>query len=317
MIVFIYFHRIRCVHFQYFTAFCDCAFHFIRQCCHIFLSSAVCNVYFFRTQTNRGTCYVHSHIAATNNDYFFPFEIRRIVFTNTTQHFHSRHNAIGIFIFDAQFFIGMGTNRQIHCIILLTQFVHSNIGTYIHAVFHLYTSGQNMIQVIIQTFSWQAIAWNAVANHTAQLVQTFIYSHLMTHQLQIICSSHTTWTATDYGNLFPCGWCCLRSCFWLCMVNCIAFQRTNINGIIHHIAATVVFTWMFADKCTGCREWIIFANQLYSIGITAFCHQCHITWNIHFCRAERYTWNRTAHITQTASFFNVCDKIITEFFYTF
>ena len=173
-----------------------------------------------------------------------------------------------------------------------------------------------MVQIFIQAFSRQSIAWNTVANHTAQLCQTFVHGYLMPHQLQIISRSHTAWAAAYNGNSFTGRRCICRCRNIFRMVYRVAFQRANIDGIVHHIAAAVVFTWVFTHKGTSCREWIVLANQLYRIAVTAFPYQRHITRNIYLRRTERYTWHALTQIAQASAFFDMGCKIIFKLFYT-
>ena len=56
------------------------------------------------------------------------------------------------------------------------------------------------------------------------------------------------------------------------VVHSVAFQRTDIDGIVYHITAAVGLTGVLTYKGTGSGEWIVFANQLYRVIITAISH---------------------------------------------
>ena len=100
------------------------------------------------------------------------------------------------------------------------------------------------------------------------------------------------------------------------VVHSVAFQRTDIDGIVYHITAAVGLTGVLTYKGTGSGEGIVLANQLYRVIITAVSYQCNITGNIHMGRTERDTGDALLQIAQTTVFRNMGDEIIAKIAHT-
>ena len=96
-----------------FRTLCDGSFHFLGKRCHIILSSTVGNSHLFRTQTDGGTGTVHGYITAADYNYGFVLEIRHVIVTDATKHFHCRHYTVGILALDTDLFIRMSNVDRI------------------------------------------------------------------------------------------------------------------------------------------------------------------------------------------------------------
>ena len=300
------------MHTHDFTAFTQCAFDFIRQCCHIHFSSAVNAGNAFRTQTFRTSGTVHGYIAAANDNHTFFSKVWQSTVTNAAQHLYRRHNATFVFPFDTNLFITLGTNGNINTVKSIFDLRQGHIFAHFHTCMYGNTCGKNCFQILIQSFSWQTIAWNAITEHTTQFFILFKYFYMMSHQCQIISRAQTAGTAAQNGNFLSCWFCTRRCRHNACMIHSIPFQRTNIDGIIHHISAAPCFTGMFTNHSTGRYKGIVFSNEPYRIRITFMGNQGNISGNIHICRTESHTGHRLVNIEQTAFVMNMFQIIIPE-----
>ena len=146
------FDLVRCFQAVKLCALCDGAFHFFRKRRHIGLSSAVGNSHLFRTQTNGGTGTVHGYVTAADYDYGLVLEVRHVIVTDAAQHFHCRHDTVGILSLDTDLFIRMGTDGNIDCIVFFVQLIIRNL-TFAVAdsgvQFHFHSGGQNSVNVLL------------------------------------------------------------------------------------------------------------------------------------------------------------------------
>ena len=69
---------------------------------------------------------------------------------------------------------------------------------------YLYACGKNGFNILIQPFSWETVAGNAVAEHAAQPALLFEYHRMMAHQLQIIGCGKTARPAACNGDALSC-----------------------------------------------------------------------------------------------------------------
>ena len=172
--------------------------------------------------------------------------------------------------------------------------------------------GKDGFQILIQSFSGQTIAGDAVTEHTAQFFMFFKYFYMVSHQCQIICRTQTTGATTQNSNFLSCWFCARRCRHYARIIHSIPFQRTNVDGIIYHISAAPCFTGMFTDHSTGCYKGIVLSNKTYRICITFMGNQGNIPGNIHICRTEGHTGHRLVNVKQTAFIMDMFQIIITE-----
>ena len=158
--------------------------NFLWQGCHILLTASIGNTYLPSSQTDSRTSTVHSHITATNNHYILALEIRHIIVTNALQQLYSGDNPLGILPFNADFLIVMSTNGNINCIVFIVEAFQSNFSLFLTnsgIQMHLYSGAKNYLQILIQTLTREAIIWNTIAQHTAQLLLLLKDNSMMAH----------------------------------------------------------------------------------------------------------------------------------------
>ena len=164
-----------------------------------------------------------------------------------------------------------------------------------------HTCGFYYFDFLIQACSGQPIVGDSIAEHASQGFSFFINYCLMPHSLQIIRSAQTTGSSADNGDPLSGRFCTGLWRHIAGMIDSIALDTADIDGIIQHVSPASRFTRMLTDIGTDGREGIILPYQSDSIGISSFLHQCDIAGNIHTGRTHGNTGNRLIQTGRTAS----------------
>ena len=164
----------------------------------------------------------------------------------------------------------------------------------------------------MQFFSGQAIAGNAVSEHTAQLFAGLENRGLVAHKGQVIGGGKAAGTAADNGDTLAGGGTALGRRHDSGMIHGIAFETTNIYSAFNHIAAAAGFAGMLADAAAGAGEWIILTDQPDRVGITARGHQGHIAGDIHTGGTLGHTGHRLIEIAGAAALGNMGNVVLPE-----
>ena len=303
------------------SALSNSAFDFLGQRCHVVLTTAVGDDNLFGTETDGAAGAVHSNVAAADNDNGFILKVRHFFLTDVAQHFYRTDNTVGILAFNTDFLVGVSTDGNINCVKFLTQLFKGDITLLVAdsgVEMYFYAGGQNSVQILLQTFTREAVGRNAVAQHAAELALFFKHNSMMAHQLQIVGCGHTAGAATDDGDTFVGSRLLFgqRNGVAGRIVNSHTLQTTDIDRSINHAAAAACFTGMLADKTAGSREGVILADELDSVGITACANQRNVAGDINLCRAQSYAGDRMMDVDRAFALLYVVNVIFAEAFQT-
>ena len=181
---------------------------------------------------------------------------------NTAQQADRTDNIFCILALNAKLFIIMRADGNINCIIAFLDILHRHISADGNIRNHVNACCQNMLDIALQNLLRQTIIRDTIAKHATQLGTLLINRNLMPHLRQIIRRRQPAGTTADNADGFACFLIQDFRRLCLCVIHRKAFQTADIDGIIHHRAATVCFTGMHADIRTGGREGVVLPNQL-------------------------------------------------------
>ncbi len=156
-------------------------FNFLVQGGHIIDPAAIHTGNALCAQTARRAGGVHRNIAAADNAHALSGEIGHVPIANAAQQMHGADHIFAVLALNAQLFVGVCANGNVHSIVLLLNAgnfdirTHRNIGVYFDA------GRKDMLNIAVQHVLGQAIIRNAVAQHTAQLGALLIHRYLMAH----------------------------------------------------------------------------------------------------------------------------------------
>ena len=230
---------------------------------------------------------------------------------------HGADHIFAVFALDAQLFIGMGTDGDIHGIVLLLDLgdldirAHRDIGMYLDA------GRKDMLDIPVQHILGQAVIGDAVAQHAAQLGPLLIHGYLVAHKGQIVGRRHAAGAAADHGHGFAGGRGLGARQLGFGIIHSIALEPADIHGIVHHAAAALAFARVLAHIGACRRERVILADQLYGIAVAPLADQRDIARDIHMCRAGRHTGHRVAQPADTAAVQHMFFVILAEAAHTF
>mgnify|MGYP004421312965 CR=1 FL=1 len=193
-----------------------------------------------------------------------------------------------MFTFDTKFLIGTCTDCNKYCVVFFTQALDCHIFSNPFAKFNFDTGLKDGIDIIVQTVFRQTVVRDTIAEHTAKFRQHLKYSCLVSHKLQIVSSTESSRATAYDSDTLSGGRCAFR---WRNLAGIISrhtFQTTDIDRIIYDISAAACLTWMFTDETAGCRERIILADELNSIGITASANEGDVAGDVDLCRAQSH-----------------------------
>ena len=208
--------------------------YLLRQGSHILLAAPVGNAHLLGTQADSGTGAVHGYVAAADHHNLLAGKVRHIVIANPLQKLNCGDDALGIFSFNANLLVGMGTDGNIDGIVLVVQRLEGNLPLALanpRIQVHLHAGAENCLQILVQSLPWEAVIRNAISQHAAQLL-LFLKDHRMVpHQLKIISSRKPGRAATDNCHLFPGALALLRHRHRICMgmVNSHALQAADVD----------------------------------------------------------------------------------------
>ena len=228
---------------------------------------------------------------------------------------------MGILALNTDFLVGVGTDGNINCVKFLTQLFKGDIALLVAdsgVEMYFYAGGQNSVQILLQTFTREAVSRNAVAQHAAELALFFKHNCMMSHQLQVVGCGHTAGAAADDGDTFVGSRLLFgqRNGVAGRIVDSHTLQTADIDGSINHAAAAACFTGMLADKTAGSREGVILADELDSVGITACANQRNVAGDINLCRAQSNAGDRMMDVDRAFALLYVVNVIFTEAFQT-
>ena len=297
-------------------AFGNCTLDFLFKSGHILLTASINAGNLLCAKTDSAADTVHSNVAAADNDNLLAGEIGHFAVTNAAKEHNSGDNAFAVLPFYTNLLIGMSADGDINAVIIAAQLIiadvlaHIDIGYYING---LSACGEDILNFLIKNFSGQTIVGNAIAEHTAKLLASFIHGYLMTHDGKIICCGKAAGATADNGNLLAGGGeMAGRRHIGRCVINSIALKSADINGIINHVSAAASLAGMLADIGAGGGERIILADKANSIVAASFVDKGNVTGNIHSCRAKSNAGHGIFQTTKAAIMENMLHIIIAE-----
>ena len=206
----------------------------------------------------------------------------------------------------------MGADGDIQAVILLLQLLKGDLFAHRHIGMGLNAQRQDGVDLRIEHFPGEAVAGNAVAQHTAQLLTFLVDGDLVAHQCQIVSAAQSAGAAANDRHTLSCGRCAFRLRHIAGMIHRIALQPTNIQRRIDHISAAACLAGVLADIGAGRGHGIVLADQAHGIGAAALTNQCHITGYIHTCRTHGYAGHRQRQTGKTAMMLNMFDVILAK-----
>ena len=185
----------------------------------------------------------------------------------------------------------MSADGNVNCIEFFTEFFERNFAftvTNFSVQVNFYTGRKNCFDILVKSFTREAIAGDTITEHTAKFALSFEYYCVVTHQFQIVSCCQATGATADDSDAFAGGFCFFRNGNSVSgsVVYCHAFQAANVDGSVNHATTATSFTGMFADKCASSGEGIVLADEFNCISVTTFANESDITGDVNLCRAK-------------------------------
>ena len=206
----------------------------------------------------------------------------------------------------------MSADGDVDAVILLLQLLQPDIPAHGDAGMYLNTKRQNGFDLGVQLLTGEAVAGDAVAQHTAQLLPLLVHRDPVTHKGQVVGAAETAGASADDGHLLAGGGSALRLGYHPGVVHGIALQATDIDGIVHHIPAAAGLAGMLADIGAGRGEGIVLADQAHCISAATLPYQRHVAGDIHAGGTQCHTGNGILQARQTAVVLHVLLVVIPE-----
>ena len=203
------------------------------------------------------------------------------IFADGAQHLHGGDDVLTVLAGDAGLFILMSADGDVDAVILLLQLLQPDIPAHGDAGMYLNAKRQNGFDLGVQLLTGEAVAGDAVAQHTAQLLPLLVHRDPVTHKGQVVGATETAGASADDGHLLAGGGSALRLGYHPGVVYGIALQATDIDGIVHHIPAAAGLAGMLADIGAGRGEGIVLADQAHCISAATLPYQRHVAGDIH------------------------------------
>ena len=132
-----------------------------------------------------------------------------------------------------------------------------------------HAGGEDGLDIPVQIGVWQAVAGDAVAQHTAQTAAALEHIHLVPHQRQIIGGGQAGGAGAHHRHPFSGGGQAGRSGDHPGMVHGAALQTPDIHGVIHRVAAAAGLAGVLADEGAGRGEGVVLADLTHGVGKAA------------------------------------------------
>ena len=287
-------------------------FHLFCLSGHILLTAAVDAGDGLGTQADSAAGAVHCHIAAADDGHILAGEVGHFAVADGPEHLHGGDDVLGILALNAHLLVGVGTDGQIHGIILASQLLEADIHANFGFGVDFNAQGQDGGDFAVQLFSGVTVAGDAVAHHAAQLLVHVVNRYLVAHQSQVVCGGEAGGAAANHRNGLAGGFGAGRIGHITGHIHSKALQTPDVDGAVHHLAAAAVFAGMLADVGAGNGEGIVLADQADSIGIAAFVDQGHITGDIHGGGALGHAGNGVFQTAKAAAGGHMLLEIVPE-----
>ena len=279
---------------------------------HVLHPAAIDTGNALRPQAQSGAGGIHRHVAAAHHADLFAGEVGGLALADAPQQLHGADHVFGCLALQAQLFVVVGADGDIHRIKAALDIRHGQIFSDGHAGVDGDAGGQDIVDVPVQYLLGQAIVGDAIAQHAAQLGPLLVHRDLVPHQGQVIGGRQTAGAAADDGHRLA----RLRGLFRhggvLPVVHGKALQPADIHRVVHHTAAALGLAGVFAHIGAGGGEGVVLADEPHRVAVTALPHQGHIAGYIHMGRADGHTGDGVAQGADAPAVKSVLLKILPE-----
>ena len=172
---------------------------------------------------------------------------------------------------------------------------------------------QDPIDLGLQALARQTIAGDAVAQHAAQVVALLKNGHLVAHHGQVVGTGKAGRAAADHGDALAGVVHYMRLVVVeVTVLNGKTLEGENVHGIIDHATAAVHLAGMLAHQAADERQWVVLADDLDGVGITACLDERDVTRNVDVRRAARDTRDASLAVKAAGVLADVVLKIVAE-----
>ena len=206
----------------------------------------------------------------------------------------------------------MGADGDIDAVILMLELFKPDVLANGHAGVDLNAGGEDGLDLLVKELSREAVARDAVAEHAAELLALFVDGHGVAHQSQIVRAAQAARAAADDGDLLARRRSAGRIRHIARMVDGIALQPADVDGVIHHTAAAARLARMLTDIGAGRGERIVLADQADGVGAAPGADKRHIAGDIHACGTEVHARDGDLQPGETPVVTDVLDIVVAE-----
>ena len=172
---------------------------------------------------------------------------------------------------------------------------------------------QDPIDLGLQALARQTIAGDAVAQHAAQVVALLKNGHLVAHHGQVVGAGKAGRAAADHGDALAGVVHYMRLVVVeVTVLNGKTLEGENVHGIIDHTTAAVHLAGMLAHQAADERQWVVLADDLDGVGITACLDERDVTGNVDVRRAARDTRDASLAVKAAGVLADVVLKIVAK-----
>ena len=206
----------------------------------------------------------------------------------------------------------MGANGQINGIELVAQ-AGKPLAVDGVVEFHVDAGAQDPVDLGLQALARQTVAGNAIAQHAAQVVALLKDGHLMAHHGQVVGTGKAGRAAADHGDALAGVVHYMRLVVVeVTVLNGKTLEGENVHGIIDHATAAVHLAGMLAHQAADERQWVVLADDLDGVGITACLDERDVTGNVDVRRAARDTRDASLAVKAAGVLADVVLKIVAK-----
>ena len=279
---------------------------------HIADATAVDDAYLFGAAAHGGARHVHGHVAAADDAHALAAQVGQFVVTDGAQHLDGRFHAGRLFARKAELLIAVGTDGQVDGIGLVAQ---AGKLLAVDGVIELNVDAgaQDPVDLGLQALARQTIAGDAVAQHAAQVVALLKNGHLVAHHGQVVGTGKAGRAAADHGDALAGVVHYMRLVVVeVTVLNGKTLEGENVHGIIDHATAAVHLAGMLAHQAADERQWVVLADDLDGVGITACLDERDVTGNVDVRRAARDTRDASLAVKAAGVLADVVLKIVAK-----
>ena len=206
----------------------------------------------------------------------------------------------------------MGADGDIDAVVLAAQILKPDVRADVHLGVDGDAQGEDGADLPVQQLPGEAVAGDAVAQHTPQLAALLVHVHLMAHERQVVGGGESAGAAADNGHPLAGGGGAQGLGHIPRRIHRVALEGPDVHGVIDHVPAAAGLAGVLADVGAGHREGIVLADEADGVLAAAGAYERNIAGDVDAGGTQRHAGHGVLQIAQAAVVVDVLPVVVRE-----